>query len=304
MKADLLKCQIPLESCLIWIFILMKICKCCKKELDASEFVRNRRENDGLNTWCKSCCREYKKRHYQKNKVRIAEKAKSYRQENRDMLLQKKRAYNKKHRDRNRKRCQEYYQRNREQLKLWMADYNQKNADVVKERTKKYREKNAKKIAERNRQYVTTHAEQTRMYKHKWYEENKPRIRIESKRRERRYMTNPMHRLKRNLRTRVHHALAGLHKTDKTMTLVGCSLNDLKRHIESKFQTGMTWENYGKWHVDHIKPCAAFDLSDEKNQRECFHYTNLQPLWAEDNLRKSSTHDLSVPSPISQVESS
>jgi len=70
------------------------------------------------------------------------------------------------------------------------------------------------------------------------------------------------------------------------MELVGCSIEELMKHIESQFTDGMSWENQGEWHIDHVRPCASFDLTDEQQQRECFHYTNLQPLWAEDNLRK------------------
>ena len=72
------------------------------------------------------------------------------------------------------------------------------------------------------------------------------------------------------------------------MELVGCDIDTLCLHLESQFQKGMEWINYGEWHVDHIKPCASFDLSDPKQQQECFHYTNLQPLWAADNLAKAS----------------
>jgi hypothetical protein len=70
------------------------------------------------------------------------------------------------------------------------------------------------------------------------------------------------------------------------MRLLGCDVSQLWEHLESMFQEGMTKENYGKWHVDHIKPCASFDMYDPEQQKQCFHYSNLQPLWAEDNLIK------------------
>jgi hypothetical protein len=76
-------------------------------------------------------------------------------------------------------------------------------------------------------------------------------------------------------------------KVGKTIELAGCSLEDLMKHLESKFTEGMTWENYGRWHIDHIRPCASFSLEDPEEQKKCFHWTNLQPLWAIDNLRKS-----------------
>ena len=77
----------------------------------------------------------------------------------------------------------------------------------------------------------------------------------------------------------------------RTIDFIGCSIDDLKCHLEKQFVDGMSWENYGLygWHVDHIRPCCSFDLTDPEQQRECFHYTNLKPLWAEDNLAKGGS---------------
>ncbi len=80
-------------------------------------------------------------------------------------------------------------------------------------------------------------------------------------------------------------------KSARTMQLVGCSVTDLKKHLEKQFQPGMSWDNWGNdgWHIDHIRPCSSFDLNDPAEQVKCFHYTNMQPLWATDNLKKGST---------------
>ena len=75
-------------------------------------------------------------------------------------------------------------------------------------------------------------------------------------------------------------------KQDKTFDLIGCTPNQIKEHLESQFVNGMSWENRHKWHIDHIKPCCSFNLTDPQEQRKCFHYTNLQPLWAKDNYKK------------------
>ena len=90
-----------------------------------------------------------------------------------------------------------------------------------------------------------------------------------------------------NLRRRISSALSGGSKSNSTLTLLGCSVDNLKQHLQSKFTDGMAWNNYGKWHIDHIKPCSSFDLTKASNQKECFHYSNLQPLWALDNIKKS-----------------
>jgi len=80
-------------------------------------------------------------------------------------------------------------------------------------------------------------------------------------------------------------------KSSSTFDLIGCNIEFLKQHLERQFLKGMTWKNYGKWHIDHIKPCTAFDLHDPIQQRECFHWTNLQPLWSVDNIRKGSLYN-------------
>jgi len=85
-------------------------------------------------------------------------------------------------------------------------------------------------------------------------------------------------------------ALSGTNKVASTEELLGCSFDVFVEHLQSQFKDGMSWDNRGRagWHIDHIRPCASFDLSDPDQQRQCFHYTNMQPLWAADNLSKGS----------------
>lgn len=94
------------------------------------------------------------------------------------------------------------------------------------------------------------------------------------------------HRLKVILRTRLYKAVRGIAKCSKTVNLLGCSIESFKLYIESRFEVGMSWENYGTWHIDHILPCAIFDMKREDHQRTCFHFSNLQPLWALENIKK------------------
>jgi len=84
---------------------------------------------------------------------------------------------------------------------------------------------------------------------------------------------------------------AGKKKSLKTVQYLGCSIAELMEYLQKQWQPGMSWDNHALngWHIDHIRPCASFDLTDIEQQKLCFHYTNLQPLWAEDNLRKSKT---------------
>lgn len=96
-------------------------------------------------------------------------------------------------------------------------------------------------------------------------------------------------RLSVYLRNRLNAALKEKIKTGSAVKNLGCSLEDLVKHFESLFQPGMTWENHGVygWHIDHIKPLYGFDLSDIEELKKACHFSNLQPLWAEDNLKKN-----------------
>lgn len=103
--------------------------------------------------------------------------------------------------------------------------------------------------------------------------------------------SDPNWRLRKNLSVGIANALKGRWKSKATMQLLGCSLEDFWIHLESKFQEGMTRENYGKiWHVDHIIPSSIFDLSKPEHQKRCFHFSNLQPLFAADNIRKGARY--------------
>lgn len=100
---------------------------------------------------------------------------------------------------------------------------------------------------------------------------------------------SPEHRrLLRVLRRRFEKSVGFSRSSAFVIRLTGIPLEGLFTHISSQFKSGMSWENYGPvtWHIDHIKPCCQFDLTDPKQQAECFHFTNLQPLWAKENLTK------------------
>ncbi len=88
------------------------------------------------------------------------------------------------------------------------------------------------------------------------------------------------------IRVRIRDVLKGHSKSDSTINMLGCTINELWKHLESTFKPGMTKENHGLWHVDHIRPCASFDLSKPEEQIKCFNYSNLQALWAKENLLK------------------
>lgn len=153
-------------------------------------------------------------------------------------------------------------------------EYNKKNREKISKRAKEYREQNKFKISKRMRKY---------------YQQNKKRILKRTKiyKRNRRRKDINFDLLDR-LRNRIYITLKGKRKSKYTLELLGCSIEKLKKHLQKQFQKGMSWNNHGRtgWHIDHIKPCATFDLSKSKEQKKCFHYSNLRPLWAKDNLRR------------------
>lgn len=97
------------------------------------------------------------------------------------------------------------------------------------------------------------------------------------------------------LRSRLHEAIAkNGTKTQRTLEYLGCNVQQFRQFLERRFLPGMTWQNQGEWHIDHRRPCASFDLCRELHMRQCFHYTNMQPLWAGDNMTKSAKFDSST----------
>lgn len=98
-------------------------------------------------------------------------------------------------------------------------------------------------------------------------------------------------RIKENLARRMRFLLNGQQKSANTCDIIGCSPEELKVHIEKTFEDGMTWDNYGDWHIDHIIPCAAFDHSDDTELRACWNFRNLRAMWGIENIVKSSTFD-------------
>jgi hypothetical protein len=129
----------------------------------------------------------------------------------------------------------------------------------LKEYSKKSRQKRKTKINENNKKY----------YHYKYNNDINYKIRI-------------------LLRGRFQKAVSRNSKQTSVLNLIGCTIEELKIYISKKFLVDMSWENYGKWHIDHIKPCSSFDLTKLSEQQKCFHYSNLQPLWAKDNIKKSN----------------
>ncbi len=153
---------------------------------------------------------------------------------------------------------------NRERISECGRQYYLKNRDKIRKYAAKQRQREGFK-------------ETNRTYQRNWAREQRKRLEV---------------RILGRLRARIHVALRsnGGKKFDTTEKLVGCNVEFLKWYIESRFEEGMSWEKVmsGEIHIDHHIPCVEFDLTDELQQRQCFHYSNLRPLWSKDNLRKAA----------------
>jgi len=185
-------------------------------------------------------------------------------------------AYRAKHRVSLNQYSKEYGERNKEELSAKGKERYRCNKDVILKRNAEYARKNRASIDARMAIYRSLRKEELKCLSTAYCA--------------RRHRTDPDYRIMKSLRSRLRIALFKNKKVAHTIELVGCSLVAFRHHMESLFQDGMTWENHGNdgWHIDHIIPCSAFDLSKEYDQRTCFHYTNLQPLWAVDNIKKGA----------------
>lgn len=169
-------------------------------------------------------------------------------------------------------KSRQYYKNNKEKKREYGEQYRKNNKESLDKKNKEYRILNAHRKNEKQKEYNRKNKEKVNEYVRN------------------RFRADQEFKILCNLRNRVRGAIkrrAG-QKAFGSMELLGCDIQFVIKYLESKFQPGMTWENHGVhgWHIDHIRPCASFDLTDAEQQRICFHYTNLQPLWAEDNLAK------------------
>lgn len=200
----------------------------------------------------------------------------------------------------------EYRKNNVEKIKEGRKRHYEANKLKIKEYKKTYHKENKQKIADKNRQWYLNNREyalkKSSEYSKEYYKLNKEKITqkinspehkaIKNARHSKRLKTDPIFAITCRLRSRLNNVLRSSKtlKNNPTLDYIGCSLEELKQHLESQFQEGMTWDNRKLWHIDHIRPCASFDLTDKDQIYQMMNYTNLQPLWAADNLKKHAKY--------------
>jgi len=178
-----------------------------------------------------------------------------------------------------------YRERNREKLAAQDKEYRHRTAEQQKEKNRRYYEENSDAINSRMKENRSrpevkeAHAQYLRKYRRDNPEKRRLREREN-------YRTCLQYRLRTLLRNRLGCAITSRAKNGSAVKDLGCTIDEFIVYISERFEPGMTWDNWGDWHLDHIIPLSHFDLSDRKQLKQACHYTNMQPLWAADNLSK------------------
>ena len=209
----------------------------------------------------------------------------------RERFLKEKREWAAANKDIIKERSKRYYEKNREKILKKTKEFNERTGYK-----KKYYKKNIKKIRAFTKEYNSRPA--VKKHQAEYYQKNKKKFRkARNDRAKQRYKDDLIFFIVEKLRSRIRRSVgrANAKKSKGVYDLVGCSIPDLKKHLENKFTKGMSWKNRSKWHIDHIIPVSYFvknyDFNDEKIQKKCFHFSNLQPLWKLDNERKHAKLD-------------
>lgn len=229
---------------------------------------------DGYRNDCKLCVKKRRDEWHRKNREDQLHKMKKYRKENIETLIEKKREYNKTNRDIMIRKARNYYEKNRDKVLTQMKEHWFKNKEQISRRRKKRYRDNYETVIEKRKEYTSNNRKMISDRAAR-YCANRRKGDVE-------------YRILCNLRSRISAALKNSGKSNRTIKLIGCTIAELRKHLSKQFKPGMTWDNYGEWHVDHIVPCACFDLSFPNQQKECFNYKNLRPMWAVDNLKKGT----------------
>lgn len=197
-----------------------------------------------------------------------------------------------------------YARRDKAKAREALANWKAENPDKVRAMWERTYQKNKPVHTKRSREWQRMKRQSDPDFREKcnaanreWLSKNKEKMRPYYRAKAARLRKNDLgYRVMASMRRRVHIALRGNVKSASVSALLGCSLEEAKAHIEQLFTDGMTWENWGRgwggvreWHLDHVKALSTFDLTDPEQLAQACHYTNLQPLWAKDNLAKGAT---------------
>lgn len=259
----------------------MKECRTCKSVKSLDQYSKHKKRKDGLQPDCKDCNRVYKAQ----NKEAIDSKNKNYRLANKDVIA-----------ERNKK----YFSENKQTISEIHKRYNEGNKERLNYSKRKYRAENKERVVqwrrnhiEKNKERIAKHREENKERIAKYKEENKEYITDRKRKQAAKYarerrQNDPIYYFKSRIRHTVRQGLfrRSVRKKSRTTEILGCSFEELRVFIEQQFRDGMSWANMSQWHIDHKIPLASAKTESEVIALN--HYTNLQPLWAADNIKKGS----------------
>jgi hypothetical protein len=289
-----------------------KTCSQCKTEKNLESFSRDKNKKTGLRSKCKDCEKENrstpseieKKRElYLRNRASSTAKSKEYYSRNRDFILEDKRRQYYEKKDVFLEKNKMYYQKNKDKVYKKQKEYYSKNKHLITKRIRDGYNGNAN-ILNKKREYREKNAERISCYQKKYRQDNFIRIsflmkryveknRYELSRKKLEYIkikckSDHIFSLKRRIRRLITISISnkGYSKKSKTCEILGCDYKTLIFHLESTFTEGMSWDVRDKLHIDHIVPMAS--AKTEEDVIRLNHYTNLQMLWAADNIKKGA----------------
>lgn len=278
-------------------------CNICKTEKLIKDF---RLKNGNPNSPCKSCAQVQRRKRYQEDhefRKRVISNVKTSYIKRRDQILDYKADYREENRELINERQNKARAENPEHFKKKARESYGRHS---KKRAKEKRD--ARKADPQHHREISRRAAEKRKsdpirdkkhkeWQKKYYQENKEKL-LEWDRNYRN--TSPQRKISMRLRNRINMILRykqGIEKKASTEVLLGCSIEKAKEWLEVQFTEGMTWDAFlaGEIHIDHIRPCASFDLAKKSEQLECFNWKNLQPLWAKENLEKGARFEETTP---------
>jgi len=231
--------------------------------------------------------------YYENNRYKISLQRKEYYEKNKDKMSVSKKEYYEQNKDKNKDKrnsyAKEYYEQNKDKKNSYAKEYYEKNKDKMNSYAKEYYEKNKDKKLADAKDYYQKNKDKMNANAREYYEKNKDKMRVYSKERHKnRIQIDPLYKIACTCKNRIrnYYRSKGLKKSKDTFDMIGCTPTELRDHLQSQFTVGMTFENHGEWHIDHIIPLASAK-TEEEIIKLC-HYTNLQPLWAKDNWSKGT----------------
>ena len=233
-----------------------KVCNTCEISKSLEEYTTNKRNKDGKDNRCKLCESERRKQNIEKQR----ESQRKWREKNPDYMKE--------------------YSKKPENI-AYHKEYYKENKDAYLNNTRQWRRENSEKYMETRNKYMEENRDKMNEYHRQWKKQQRDE--------------NVNYKLKENTSRRIRYELNTLlkgKKTKRTTEYIGCSIDELKMHIEKQFNNQMNWKNYGSyWHIDHIIPCTAWNLSTEEDNKYCWNFRNLQPLESSENKSKKDKYE-------------